>query len=45
MPRIEQRFDSKAIARGKDGAAFFVPQHKGELAAQPVQALNAQVLI
>jgi hypothetical protein len=45
VPHIEQRFDSKAVARGKDGAASLVPQHKGELAAQPVQALRTKILI
>src|SRR5687767_3857908 len=45
MPCIEQRFNSETIARGKQSTAFFIPQHKGELASQPVQALHAQVLI
>ena len=42
---VEQGLDAEAITRGKDGAVPFIPEHKGELAAQSVQALRAEIFV
>ena len=42
---VEQRLDAETVARGEDGAVGFIPKHKGELAAQSMQALRAEIFI
>ena len=45
MPGVEERLDAEAIPRREDRPAVLVPQHEGELAAEMVQALRAEVLV
>src|SRR5581483_10728192 len=43
--RIEQRLDAEAIARREQRAMLVIPNDERELAAQPMQALRAEILI
>jgi hypothetical protein len=45
VPGVEQRLDAEAIPRGKDGPVPLIPEHKGKLAAQSVQALHAEIFV
>ena len=45
MEGVEQRLDAEAVAGRKDSAVGLIPKHKGEFAAQAVQALRAEVFI
>src|SRR5262245_20349377 len=45
MEGIKQWLDAKPVARGKDPSVGLVPEHKGEFAPQPMQAVDAQVFI
>src|SRR3974390_213090 len=42
---VEQRLNAESIASGENRPVPFVPNHKGKLAAQPMQALGAEILI
>ena len=45
VPGIEQGLDAEAVARGEDGPVLLIPEHKGELAPQSVQALHAEIFV
>ncbi len=45
MNRIEQRLDAEPVACREHDAVGLVPDDEGELAAQPVQALRAEIAI
>src|SRR5215472_16741316 len=42
---IEERLDTEAIAGGEDRPINFIPEYKGEFAAQSVQALRPEIFI
>ena len=42
---IEERLDTEAVAGGEDRPVGFIPEYKGEFAAQSVQALRAEIFI
>jgi hypothetical protein len=45
VPGVKERLDAEAIPCREDRPAVLVPQHEGELAAEMVQALRAEVLV
>ena len=42
---IEQRLDTEAVTGGEDRPVGFIPEYKGEFAAQSVQALRPEIFI
>ena len=45
MESVVQRLDPEAVASGEDGAVGLIPKHKGELAAQAMEALGAAIFV
>src|SRR5580658_4095736 len=45
VERVEERLNAEAVARGKQSPIHAIPNYDGKLAAQPVQAVSAEIFI